>query len=136
VDPSNIALTVISRILSVYPDRREGLCDCGGLSVSKDQGPIGGFGDIISPQPATGWYLGGVSQEHGILRRKADRGGLAGLPAESQNAEKRGFEGLKIGDLIRLVPQHACLVCAGHPWIYVVDGGDEVVDVWVTWKGW
>jgi len=44
---------------------------------------------------------------------------------------------MKIGDLIRIVPQHACLACASYPWFYVVeDGGEEVVDVWVPCKGW
>lgn len=139
VDPSNLALTVVSRVVSVYPERQEALCDCGALAVSKDQGPISGYGDIIAPERATGWYLGGVSQEHGILRRKTTRGGVEGLISTAGTDGEDGADelgGLQIGDLIRIVPQHACLVCAGHPWVYVLDGGEEIVDVWVTWKGW
>ena len=110
--------------------------------MSKDRGPIEGFGDIVSPEKASGWYLAGVSQEHGILRLKSDRQGLEGVPRSDvgpdceQEGEDDELGGLKIGDSIRIVPQHACLVCAGHPWIYVVEGGDEIVDVWVPWKGW
>lgn len=96
------------------------MCDCGGIAVSKDTGPIAGYGKIISPDHAKGWHLAKVSQEHGVLKR---------LEGETKVE-------LEIGDLIRLVPQHACMVCAGHPWLYVVDGDDVVVDVWVPWKGW
>ena len=99
------------------------MCDCGALAVSKDTGPLAGYGHIISPPNATGWSLGRISQEHGTLVRRDD------LPKEQVGQ-------VNIGDVVRIIPQHACLVCAGHPWIYVVDGGDEVVDVWVPWKAW
>ncbi len=36
-------------------------------------------------------------------------------------------------------PNHACVAGAGFGWYLVVDsdqGGDEIVDVWVRWRGW
>lgn len=132
VPVNHLALTIITRVVSLYSDRDEAMCDCGGIAVSKDTGPIAGYGKIISPDRATWWYLAKVSQEHGVLRRLEGEGsnksGLKGDEGESGDVQ--------IGDLVRLVPQHACLVCAAHPWLYVVDGSDEVVDVWVPWKGW
>ena len=122
-------MTVLASVISLYPHRDEALCDAGGLAVSKDTGPIAGYGDVISPN-GYGWRLGKVSQEHGILVRRQ---------AEDRGVELKGMERvreLRPGDRIRLVPQHACLVLAAQPWVYVVDGGDEVVDVWVPWKGW
>lgn len=104
------------------------MCDAGRLAVSKDTGPLGGYGHIISSSHATGWELGKVSQEHGVLTKRKD--------SSKSEAEEERVEELRIGDIVRIVPQHACLVCASHPWIYVVDGGEEVVDVWVPWKGW
>ncbi|TYJ52111.1 hypothetical protein B9479_007291 [Cryptococcus floricola] len=123
--PSHLALSVLSRVVSLYPaeDRREAMCDTGALAVSKDTGRQPGYGRVIWPKKAEGWDLGRVSQEHGTLVRREGGGGGEGE--------------LEIGDLIRILPQHACLVCACFPWMYVVDdGGEEVVDVWVPWKGW
>lgn len=117
---SNLALTVVARVVSVYPDRQEAMCDAGALAMSKDTGPLAGFGRVVSHE---GWDLGRVSQEHGTLVHRPKHDG--------EVVE------VKIGDTVRIVPQHACLVCAAFPWIYVVEEGkEEVVDVWVPWKGW
>lgn len=95
------------------------MSDCGALAVSKDTGPVPGYGRVMWPEHLAGWDLGRVSQEHGTL------------------VKRDGDADVAVGDLVRILPQHACLVCAAHPWLYVVeDGGDTVVDVWVTWKGW
>jgi D-serine deaminase-like pyridoxal phosphate-dependent protein len=102
------------------------MTDCGALAVSKDTGPYPGYGKVIWPDHATMWDLGRVSQEHGTLVR---------AKGEEAASGKGGL--LDVGEVVRVLPQHACLVCAGFPWIYVVeDGGEVVKDVWVTWKGW
>ena len=122
ISPSDIAISVLARVVSIYPDRKEAMCDAGALAVSKDTGPWSGFGHVIAPPHATKWDLGRVSQEHGTLIHRSG---------------EEDVEELKIGDQIRIVPQHACLACAGFSWLYVVEqGGDEVVDVWSPWKGW
>ena len=123
ITPDQVAISVLARVVSTYPHRKEAMCDAGALAVSKDTGPWPGFGRVVSPPHATGWDLGRISQEHGtLIHRKGEEGRV---------------EALRIGDEIRIVPQHACLVCASYSWIYVVeDGGDEVVDIWVPWKGW
>ena len=123
VPPSTISLNVLARVVSLYPHRGEAMCDAGALAVSKDIGPLPGFGHVVSPSHATGWDLGRISQEHGTLVHRP-------------GVDREEVGELKVGELVRIVPQHACLVCAGSPWLYVVDGSDEVVDVWVTWKGW
>ena len=121
VPQESLALTVLTSVVSLYPHRNEAMCDTGAIAVSKDTGPLPGYGNVVSPEHATGWRLGKVSQEHGVLMHR-----------EGEEAGE-----LKVGDKLRIVPQHACLVCAGQPWLYVVeDGGDEVVDVWVPCKGW
>ena len=61
-------------------------------------------------------------------------------PASFQLGPVQGEPGLKLGDMVQIVGQHACLILAGYPWYYVVDSGvsdgNVVVDVWVPWKGW
>ncbi|WVR06723.1 hypothetical protein IAU60_003755 [Kwoniella sp. DSM 27419] len=128
ITDASLALTVLARVVSVYRERGgvEALCDVGALAVSKDTGQYPGYGRVIRPESKNGWDLGRVSQEHGTLVKRQSR-------ADHMTHE----DDLEVGDLLRIVPQHACLACANFPWMYVVeDGGDTVVDVWVPWKGW
>ena len=123
ISHSDISISVLARVVSTYPLRGEAMCDAGALAVSKDTGPMKGFGHVVHPQHLRHWDLGRVSQEHGTLVRR-------------DTSSEEGEE-VKIGEMVRIVPQHACLACAGYPWYYVIeDGGDEVVDVWVPCKGW
>ncbi|GMK58455.1 hypothetical protein CspeluHIS016_0504870 [Cutaneotrichosporon spelunceum] len=120
VREGGLALTVLATVVSKYPERDGGevMTDCGALGVSKDTGPVPGFGRVVS-KGHEGWTLGRVSQEHGVLTRVV------------------GAKEIEIGEQVRIVPNHACLTCACHPWFYVVEGAsDEIVDVWVPWKGW
>ena len=120
VDPTDVSISVLGRVVSSYPDRGEAMCDIGALAVSKDVGPFVGYGRVSSPQRLAGWDLGRVSQEHGTLVCRSDE-------------EGRG--GPEMGELVRVIPQHACLACANFAWYYVVDDG-KVVDIWVPCKGW
>ena len=121
----NIAQKVIATVVSIYPGRAEdggdeAIVDAGAIAFSKDTGPSGGYGDVVGKN----WRVGRMSQEHGILTKKADG------PAEK----------LSLGDTLEIVGQHACLIAAAYPWYYIVDSdveqGKKVVDVWVPWKGW
>ena len=126
IERDRIAQYVIATVISYYPGRAqdgsdEALCDAGAIAMSKDTGPSGTFGEVVGKS----WKLGRVSQEHGILTCK-DR------------AEE---DSLKIGEIVHIVGQHACLTLAAYPWYYIVDserpdGGNVVEDVWVPWKGW
>ncbi|KAK8845620.1 hypothetical protein IAR55_006336 [Kwoniella newhampshirensis] len=131
ITASDLAITVLARVVSTYPHRNEAMCDAGALAVSKDTGRYPGFGRVVAPPKARGWDLGRISQEHGTLVRR---------PEGDKSEFSEGLhedEALEIGDLVEIVPQHACLVCANFPWFYVVeDGGKQVVDIWVPWKGW
>ncbi|KAG9116049.1 hypothetical protein FRC07_007482 [Ceratobasidium sp. 392] len=142
VGVENVAQRVLASVVSYYVGRGEGdeaMCDAGAIAMSKDTGPYPGFGKVIgilregetnewTPRE-TGWLLGRVSQEHGILTRS------------NKCAPEQEEDILRLGDVVSIVGQHACLTAAGHPWYYIVDSRDEskgnvVVDVWVPWKGW
>jgi len=147
VGEQNIAQRVLGTVVSYYPARGpdgldEAMCDIGALGVSKDTGKTPGFGEIVgvvgaSPERRAEvkgqWRLGRISQEHGVLTE---------LPAAGNAEREKGK--LKIGDVIEVVGQHACLICAGYPWYYIVDSSErapgdleeKVADVWVPWKGW
>ncbi|KAG6336664.1 hypothetical protein ID866_2411 [Astraeus odoratus] len=131
IDRPRIAQRVVATVVSYYPGRGkdgldEAMCDAGAIAMSKDTGRIPGFGEVVGKA----WRLGRISQEHGTLEQ---------LPPDPSVG--RTDPTLKIGDRIEIIGQHACLIAAGHPWYYVVDssmegGADEVVDIWVPWKGW
>ncbi|KAI0651914.1 hypothetical protein C8Q79DRAFT_899060 [Trametes meyenii] len=129
----DIAQRVLATVISYYPGRGEdgsdeAGCDAGALAMSKDTGPRPGYGDVIGKP----WRLSRVAQEHGILTMMS--------PASFELGPLQGDGSLKLGDMVQIVGQHACLTLAGYPWYYVVDSdvsdGNVVVDVWVPWKGW
>ncbi|KAG6381147.1 hypothetical protein JVT61DRAFT_5545 [Boletus reticuloceps] len=129
IDRPRISQRVLATVISYYPGRGkdgldEAMCDAGAIAMSKDTGRIPGFGEVVGKS----WRLGRISQEHGTLEQML-----------ADPSTGRTDQTLRIGDIIQIVGQHACLIAAGHPWYYVVDsdvdgGADKVVDIWAAWK--
>jgi D-serine deaminase-like pyridoxal phosphate-dependent protein len=134
-----IAIKMLLEISSVYTERAKPECliSAGSLALGREPcKSYPGWG-IVTPDLSnsssqiyeesgdkTGWIVGRISQEHGILTWEGDR------------AKCKGFE---VGDKITVWPNHACVVGAGAGWYLVVDGDEDaekVVDVWVRWRGW
>jgi D-serine deaminase-like pyridoxal phosphate-dependent protein len=137
----NIAIRMLLEVTSVYTSRSkpEVLVSAGSLAMGREPcKSYPGWG-IVTPNYAnsgvsiyeetgskTGWIVGRISQEHGILTWEGD-------------VEK--CKELKVGDRVMVWPNHACVAGAGFGWYLVVDGqdgssGEKVVDVWVRWRGW
>ena len=98
IDRTRISQRVQATVISYYPGRGtdgtdEALIDAGAIAFSKDTGPSGGYGDVIGHP----WQLSRISQEHGILTR---------IDKSDSN------ESLKVGMLVNIVGQHACLIAA------------------------
>jgi D-serine deaminase-like pyridoxal phosphate-dependent protein len=137
---SNIGIRMLVEVTSVYNERSkpEALVSAGSLAMGREPcKSYPGWG-IVTPalgnasakhiyderEGKTGWIVGRISQEHGILTWEGDR---------SKCNE------LTIGEKVMVWPNHACVAGAGFGWYLVVDsewGGDTVVDVWVRWRGW
>ncbi|KAF8971342.1 hypothetical protein BDZ97DRAFT_1786008 [Flammula alnicola] len=126
IDHARISQRVRATVISYYPGRGangsdEAMVDAGAIAFSKDTGPSGSFGEVIGLP----WTLSRISQEHGTL---------------TSNDKKPTDNPLKLGTIVDIVGQHACLIAAAYPWYYIVDvdveDGKKVVDVWVPWKGW
>lgn len=67
-----------------------------------------------------------ISQEHGIIAWEG--GGGPAIP-------------LRVGQALRLYPNHACVTGALYGWYLVVDSSDDgqgsrIVDVWTRTTGW
>lgn len=136
---ADIALTVMAEVASVYESRDspEALMAAGSLALGRDPcKSYNGWG-IVSDwgmstnnfEGRSGWQVGRISQEHGILIKDSQR-------------ESHELAELKIGQKVRVWPNHACVAGAGFGWYLVVDSSlpeerrDQVVDVWVRCRGW
>jgi D-serine deaminase-like pyridoxal phosphate-dependent protein len=136
----SIAIRALVEVTSVYDerDKPEALVSAGSLAMGREPcKSYPGWGivtDALGNKDCqsvyeenggrTGWIVGRISQEHGILTWEGDRSKMSAL---------------SIGDKVSIWPNHACVAGAGFGWYLVVDsenGGDEVVDVWVRWRGW
>ena len=137
ISHSDIALTILAEVSSVYPDRHpeEALVAAGTLALGREPcKSYDGWGivsamtssDANIPTHVGGWKVARISQEHGILQ-----------PISKDEV----YPVLKVGDRLRIWPNHACIAGAGFGFYLVVDsdlpgGSNEVVDVWVRCRGW
>lgn len=97
IDRPRISQRVQATVISYYPGRGsngtdEAMIDAGAIAFSKDTGPSRGYGDVIGYP----WQLSRISQEHGILTQ----------------TDRDSDETLKVGMLVNIVGQHACLIAA------------------------
>ncbi|KAH7394130.1 putative serine dehydratase domain-containing protein [Phaeosphaeria sp. MPI-PUGE-AT-0046c] len=136
----SIAIKMLLEVSSVYTERSkpEVLVSAGSLALGRDPcksypgwgivtGDFGNEGAEVYDETGkrTGWIVGRISQEHGIL---------------TWEGEREKCKGLKVGDKIMIWPNHACVAGAGFGWYLVIDSeegsGEKVVDVWTRWRGW
>ncbi|KAI1801204.1 putative serine dehydratase domain-containing protein [Daldinia bambusicola] len=152
LNSSMIGISIMADVASVYPARgpdgaTEALVNAGSIALGREpcQEPDGKrysawglvmpWGVLADSQPAPGagfpevhggWQVAKISQEHGVLRwvgRKEDEAPL------------------KVGQRVRIWPNHSCIASAGHAYYLVVDSRnagheDEIIDVWPRWNGW
>lgn len=150
---SEIGVTVVAEVASVYEDRGSGgsteaLVNAGSLALGREPckedepGHYSGWGIVapwgnaeiekVEPAPREfpavhgGWQVGRISQEHGILVWKGN---------------KEEYVPLKFGQRVRIWPNHSCIAGAGYDHYLVIDSRrkgaeNEVVDVWERWNGW
>ncbi|MDB5365448.1 MAG: D-serine deaminase, pyridoxal phosphate-dependent [Rhodospirillales bacterium] len=115
----DIALSVLASVISRKQDRI--FVDAGGLALSKDRSTARtqdrAYGLVVDLHGASlgEVVIGDVHQEHGEVRgAKVD---------------------LRLGDKVRILPNHACMTAAAYDRLYVVEG-DRVVDCWSRTNGW
>ena len=123
----DIALTVLAAVIGLRPAEHHLLVDAGGLALSKDRSTQPttdlGFGLVLdaAARPAFGRsVVAQAYQEHGVVALDA------AVP----------FPDLRVGDLVRVAPNHACMTAAAHDRYWVVDGSDKVVAEWPRVNGW
>ncbi len=108
------ALRVLACVIGVHSNRI--VLDSGSKTLTNDTGAHGkdkakGFGYI----PATGDYISRLSEEHGVIENPAGD--------------------YKIGDIVEIIPNHACNTCNMHEKAYLVEKGLIVDEYKVTARG-
>lgn len=162
------ALSVLATITASYPSRStmngdaqpphadglakqgdEAMLDGGGIAFAKDLGPIPGYGHVVWPKKYIGWQLGRVAQEHGVMTLRSgspsDWYAEWGYDKQSLNLAIDQIKTYSptLGEKVQIIPQHACMTAAAHPWYFIYDSSTStseqvpiVMDIWVPWKGW
>ncbi len=115
---SDCALTVLATVISCQPGARHSVVDAGALALSTDRGPQHGspptmgeiFEDYDSGRLHPDARLVSLSQEHGIVSAP-----------------------LKVGQRVRILPNHSCLAAACFDQYHVVRG-NQVLERWKIWR--
>lgn len=124
IKEDDISLVLIAEVVSTYVNRGdkgpgEQLINAGVCALAREFGPVIGHGRIAEPKEYNNWVVGRLSQEHGILVALDDDAKL-----------------IPLGTKVKVIPQHSCITANAHPWFYIVDDEDKVVDIWVPARGW
>ena len=126
----DIALSVLASVSGVQKARGRYLIDAGWMAMSRDRGtasqPVDqGYGLVCdrAGRPWTDLILTEANQEHGVIALRP--GSKAALPD------------LAVGDLVRILPNHACATAAQHQAYHVIRPGDDhVLARWPRFGGW
>jgi D-serine deaminase-like pyridoxal phosphate-dependent protein len=124
----DIALSVLTTVISHKKSHRRLIVDAGGLALSKDRGTAEqamdcGYGLVASAADGRllpGLKISAANQEHGIIE----------LP------ESYGFDRFPVGSQLRILPNHACMTAAAHGHYNVVEGDDRILARWFRCNGW
>lgn len=124
----DIALSVLTTVVSHKTSHRRLIVDAGGLALSKDRGTAGqafdcGYGLVARADDGKlipGLQVSAANQEHGIID----------LPEGSH------FDQFPVGSQLRILPNHACMTAAAHGHYNVVEGDDLVIGRWARCNGW
>ncbi|KAJ5937801.1 hypothetical protein N7454_004143 [Penicillium verhagenii] len=120
-----IALSVVAEVCSVYNDgereKAEALLAAGTLALARSLVRVIPGGEV----EASRLIVDRISQEHGIVAW--------------QSGDKKSIP-LKVGQIAKVFPNHACVTGAFYGWYFVVDsdrdaGASKIVDIWVRGRG-
>jgi len=122
-EESDIAGTVLARVVGHYPRRKQILIDAGALAFTSDLGNVHlhkspQFGAV---KGATYLRVIAITQELGKI--------------EHVDGEQIDFAKFPIGSLIQIYPNHSCLTAAMFKEYHVVKGND-VIGTWEPVKWW
>lgn len=127
-EQQDIALSVLTSVISHSPHLNRFTVDAGGLALSKDRSTQGstfdaGFGlvcDLASGTPIDGLYVSIVSQEIGVVTH------MDGQPID--------LDRFPIGSRLRILPNHADMTAAAYEEYHVLS--PQGIEMWSRANGW
>jgi D-serine deaminase-like pyridoxal phosphate-dependent protein len=113
VQADRCALTVLATVISVRPDGRV-VIDAGTKAFASDN-PFADktFGEVVDHPELT---FSGISEEHGHLQAE-------------------GATDLRVGDKVRVVPNHACTCVNMHNWLTLFRGESVEETLYIAGRG-
>jgi D-serine deaminase-like pyridoxal phosphate-dependent protein len=125
----DIAISVLSTVIGHQKEKGWTLVDAGWMALSRDRGTAKqrldqGYGLICDSEGRVveDYLVIEANQEHGIMASRTPGKALPELP---------------VGQLIRILPNHACATGAQHDRYHLLAGdSDEVVAIWPRLRGW
>ena len=123
----DIAITILASVIGHNHEKKKIIIDAGSLALSKDTSankfmPEAGFGLICNQDtgiPLLGLNVSEIHQEHGSIN-------IYSLD---------WFDKLPIGSLVRILPNHSCLTCAGFTNYNILEN-NMITDTWSRTNGW
>jgi D-serine deaminase-like pyridoxal phosphate-dependent protein len=125
-DTNDIGLMVLASVIATKPEKNWVITDAGWMALSQDPGHSQAnqatYGEVIhfSEQVSTSLRVNSTNQEHGIIHT-------------DQQDQTLTFN---VGDLLGIIPNHACATAAMHDRYYVTEDNVNVSDVWYRINGW
>ena len=124
----SIAVTVLASVIGLRRGEHRLVIDAGGIALSKDRSTEAtlhdfGFGLMLATDGSQRFGRSLVRhayQEHGVVACDP------GLP----------FPALRVGDQVRIAPNHVCMTAAAYDKYHVVAGSEDVVAEWGRVNGW
>jgi D-serine deaminase-like pyridoxal phosphate-dependent protein len=125
----DVALSVLASVIGHQKEKGWVITDSGWTALSGDRGTAShkidqGYGLVcaIDGTPYPDLIVTGANQEHGII--------------SSHSANTIPWEQFEVGQMVRILPNHACATGANFEQYHIVDGGIEIMDVWQRVNGW
>ncbi len=125
---ADIAVTVLTSVIGRRTAENRLVIDAGGIALSKDRSTEAaphdwGFGHVRDLD-------GNSSLGHAIVRRANQEHGIVDLDPTLLPPN------LRIGDKLRVAPNHVCMTAAAHDRYFVVEGSQVLTAVWPRVNGW
>ena len=125
----DIALSVLATVIGHQREKGWIIADAGWMALSSDRGTAGQaadqyYGLVCDPEgrPYQDLVVLRANQEHGIIAVRP--GSAAAIPS------------LRIGDRVRILPNHACATAAQHDEYHLMDDENLVTETWPRFRGW